>query len=208
MLSAAFFARKAFEIEATHKADEPLSPETHHAHRGYVTAALFSAVASLEATINELFIAADSGSSPRFEGTDPTFPRLLAEYWREIEGVSTLTKYQTALILGRKPMFDKGANPYQSVNNLIQLRNALVRYKPERDTDQKEHKKIEHRLEGQLTTNPFSSDDAAFFPKKALEHGCAEWATQSSVAFIDDFFARIEVASTLGTESRGLVHTK
>src|SRR5688572_13882813 len=103
MLAAAYFARKALDIESNHT--ELVDGEPYFAHRGYVTGAVFSAVASLEATINELFIDAENENSPTFVGADPLIPRLLAEVWEGIEEkrISTLAKYQTALILARKP---------------------------------------------------------------------------------------------------------
>jgi hypothetical protein len=56
MIAAAIFARRVFEIEATEDHQKGLvSGEAFYAHRGYVTGAVFSAVASLETTINERF---------------------------------------------------------------------------------------------------------------------------------------------------------
>jgi hypothetical protein len=196
MVAAAIFARKVFEIEATHNHQKGLvSGEAYYAHRGYVVGAVFSAVASLEATINELFIDAENEHSPTFAGVDPMVPRLLTEYWEEIQGARILTKYQTALVLARKSKFDRGGSPYQEADRLIQLRNALVHYKPEWDTDQKKHKKIEDQLKDHFALNPFTVPNDAFFPKKCLGHGCAEWAVKSGVAFIDGFFARLGLST-------------
>jgi hypothetical protein len=199
MLAAALFARKTFEIESTYPKDL-VSREPYHAHRGYVTAAVLSAVASLEATINELFIDARDKNPHTFKNVDSSFPKLLAEVWDGIESISILGKYQTALILARKPEFDRGTPPYKEVASLIQLRNALVHYKPEWDTDQKEHKKIEGRLKSRFAVNPFTGPNDAFFPKKCLGHGCAEWAVESGVTFIDEFFGRLGLSSIFNRE--------
>jgi hypothetical protein len=165
-----------------------------------VTGAVFSAVASLEVTINELFIDARHGDPHTFKGAKPEFALLLAEVWEGIESNSTLAKYQTALILARKPQFDRGASPYQEAASLIQLRNALVHYKPEWDTDQREHRKIEQRLKDRFALNPFAGPNAAFFPKKCLGHGCAEWAVKSGVSFINQFFDRLGLPSIFAGE--------
>jgi hypothetical protein len=113
-----------------------------------VTGAVLSAVASLEATINELFIDAQHKDPYTFEGADPEFAPLLAERWKGVERKrwSTLRKYQLVLNLAKKQEFDRDGSPYEEVDSLIDLRNALVHYKPEWDTDQKRHKKIEDRL--------------------------------------------------------------
>jgi hypothetical protein len=196
MVAAAIFARKVREIETTHDHQKGLgSGEPYYAHRGYVTGAVLSAVASLEATINELFIDAQHKDPYTFEGADPEFAPLLAEVWEGIERNSTLVKYQIALILARKPPFDKGDSKYQEATFLIRLRNALVHYKPEWDTDQREHKKIEDRLKSRFELNPFTIPTDAFFPKRCLGHGCAEWAVKSGKVFINEFFDRLGLAN-------------
>jgi hypothetical protein len=192
LLAAALFARKALEIESAH--DEiVVSGEPYFSHRAYVTGSVLSAVASLEATINELFIAAQHGDPNTFKGADPEFAVLLAEVWEVIEGIPALAKYQTALILARKPQLDRGASRYREAAILIQLRNALVHYKPEWDTDQREHRKIERRLKDRFALNPFTIPSDAFFPKKCLGHGCAEWAVKSSMSFMNEFLGRLEL---------------
>jgi hypothetical protein len=202
MVAAALFARKVFEIEATRDHRKGLvSDESYFAHTGYVAGAVFSAVASLEATINELFIGAQHGDPHTFKGADPEFPPLLAQMWGVIsQNPSTLAKYQTALVLAKKPKFDRGASPYWEAVDLIQLRNALIHYKPEWSTDQREHRKIERRLNGQFALNPFAGPNDAFFPKKCLGHGCAEWAVQSGVSFIKQFFDRLGLATIFAGE--------
>lgn len=200
MLAAAYFARKALDIESNHT--DLVDGEPYFAHRGYVTGAVLSAVASLEATINELFI--DAPSSPTYQDVDPIVSMLLKEYWEEIESASTLRKYRVALILARKARFNPGTSPYQEVGSLIQLRNALVHYKPEWDVDQREHKKIENRLKSQFAPNPFAGPNDAFFPKKCLGYGCAEWAVMSSTRFIDEFFRRLGIQSIFNQHRQGL----
>jgi hypothetical protein len=192
-------ARKALEIEITRDKDL-VSGEPHYAHRGYVTGAVFFAAASLEATINELFIDARHSDPNTFKGADPRFPQRLAERWEEAEPLSILDKYQLALSLAEKPEFARGTSPYQEADSLIYLRNALFHYKPEWDTNQKVHKKIEDRLKGRFEPNPFGGTNAAFFPTKCLGHGCAEWVVKSGVAFINEFFDRWGLATIFAGE--------
>jgi hypothetical protein len=189
MLSAAHFARQSAVIEKN-DSDE-ITDELRAEHRAYVTGAIIVSVASLEATINEVFISARDNDS-LFKGFDPTIPKVLAEFWTwEIfERSKILGKYQIVLVVANKEAFDRGNSPYQEVDSLIALRNALVHYKPEWDTVKK-HKKIEDGLKSRFTINPFSHDNDAFFPKKCLGHGCAEWAVKSSIKFIEDFYNRM-----------------
>jgi hypothetical protein len=201
MVAAAIFARKVREIEASHDHQKGLvSGEPYYAHRGYVAGAVFSAVASLEATINELFIDAQHSDPHTFKGADPEFAPLLAERWGEVERWPTLRKYQLALHVAKKQEFDPDGSPYEEVDGLIALRNALVHYKPEWDTDQIKHKEIEDRLKSRFARNPFASPNDAFFPKKCLGHGCAEWAVESGMSFINEFFGRLGLSTIFAGE--------
>jgi hypothetical protein len=207
MIAAAYFARSALEIESDHT--DLIDGEPYFAHRGYVTGAVLSAAASLEATINELFIDAQNPGSPTFERADSRTPRLLAGgSWDEIEAKPTLCKYQTALTLAEKQEFNRGVPPYQEVDDLIQLRNVLVHYKPGWDTDQKKHRKIANRLKSQFPPNPFAGSNDVFFPKKCLGHGCAEWAVKSGVTFIESLFSRLGLPSIFRNYPQELLRTR
>ncbi len=104
---------------------------------------------------------------------------------------SVLKKYQFALAAADKDRFDPGLPPYQDVNYLKELRNALVHYRPEQDTDLNKHKKIEDGYTNRFPINPYSHTNDVFFPKKCLGHGCAEWAVESSIKFIQEFYKRM-----------------
>ena len=190
MLSAAHFARQSAIIEKNYK--DEITDELRAEHRAYVTGAIIVSVASLEATINEVFISAIDNDN-LFKDFDPSIPKVLSEFWTwdVVERSSILEKYRCVLAVANKEAFDHGNPPYQEVNDLIKLRNALVHYKPEWDTDLKNHKGIENRLKSRFNINPFSHDNDAFFPKKCLGHGCAEWSVQSVIKFIEDFYNRI-----------------
>ena len=82
-------------------------------------------------------------------------------------------------------------------DNLRRLRNALVHYKPEWDTELKEHRNLEDRLDGRFPLNPYAHSNYAFFPKKCLGHGCAAWAVETSVAFLEEFFDRMNLPQRL-----------
>ena len=190
MLSAAHFARQSAIIEKNYK--DGITDELRAEHRAYVTGAIIVSVASLEATINEVFISAIDNDN-LFKDFDPTIPKVLSEFWTwdVVERSSILEKYRCVLAVANKEAFDHGNPPYQEVNDLIKLRNALVHYKPEWDTDLKNHKGIENRLKSRFNINPFSHDNNAFFPKKCLGHGCAEWSVKSTIEFIEDFYRRM-----------------
>jgi hypothetical protein len=167
-------------------------------HRAYATNAVLSSVAYLEAVINELFQDAADGHGSYLQPLPKETHDSLAELWNDIEKgmrsiVSILSKFQLALFCARKPKFEEGQRPYQDVKLLIDLRNALVHYKPTTlggDT--------RHRLEAGLQTK-FPENSLMrgmgnpYLPDKCLGHGCADWAVRSVRTFADEFCLRLGI---------------
>src|SRR5687767_3903917 len=74
LLAAAHFARLSAQVEKNNTG--PLSDEQSTEHRAYVIAAIIAVVASMEATINELFLDAIEANPYTFKGLDPKLPKL------------------------------------------------------------------------------------------------------------------------------------
>jgi len=201
--SAAYFSRKSAECEKKQNVTERLRSE----HRAYVTGAITLSIASLESSINELFLEAVHENRNIFKHLQPNVPDLLRELWSHAERFSILEKYQLVLAVSEKEKFDKGSSPYREVDSAIRLRNALVHYKPEWDTELKEHKKIETRLSKKFHLNPFTKPNQAFFPHRCLSHGCAEWIVKSCISFIEDFYQRLELPPRWEKEQKDLLKT-
>src|SRR5215217_2499843 len=190
------FAKKSAELERQY-ADQGgaivmFGTDVFEEHRGYVIGAIFSSVAFVEATINELFAnAADSEVPAAIAQVSGPARSLLAELWQQgVDQQNTLLKYQTALIsLGKAP-FDSDRQPYQNVFLLIHLRNKLMHYKTEWSVAGLHP--IERRLRGRFTENPFVPVDASntIYPDRCLSHGCAKWSVKSSLAFVEKFHSR------------------
>ncbi len=130
----------AAQDAAAQAAEQETSVLEHHGqrfslrHRGLVLAAVIESVAFLEAVINEVLQdAADNHITERLEGVDSEVRRSWAEIWEALgqgETGRNLERYQAALIAAGVEPFDKGAEPWQSAQLLVQLRNHLVHYKP------------------------------------------------------------------------------
>lgn len=193
--AAALFARRSSKLEKEHGDKNVVSSEVFFEHRAYVTGAILSAVSFLEAEINEIF--ADAGDDQRehiYQLGDVIF--LLKRMWTlgvpKTASYSILDKYQIALALADKKEFDKGAAPYQDVRLLIRLRNALVHYEPEYTArDSSSSKRLEQNLQGRFPLNPLTGSRTPFFPELCMSHGCAKWAVESSVKFVDDFCGQL-----------------
>lgn len=206
--SAVHLAKLSYDIEV---ADDGTRPsELFYVHRAYVIGSIITAVSYLEATINEFFAdIADDSSSIQLS---PDAKALMNIMWKPgIEKSAIMEKYQIALTLAQKNIFDKGGEPYQSASYLNELRNALVHYKPEwvgNENDDKRtlSKNLRDKLVNRIKNlNPLANaGNCAFFPHKCLGYGCAKWAVESCVQFTDEFFSRIGLPSNLDSERSNL----
>ena len=152
----------------------------------------------MEAAINQLFLFPEL-SLLRDEylvqhGFTPQTRKVLAELWKSnIEKASILDKYATVLLALQHPPFDRGANPFQSVKCLMDLRNAVVHFKDGWRDANGAHR-IEKLLKGKFNGNKFIGDsEVDYFPSHCLSAGCAKWAAESALTFADEFFDKIGV---------------
>jgi hypothetical protein len=206
LATAARFARVSANIEKQYTS-KTLSEDLRSEHLAGVQAAVLFSVASMETCVNELYADAREKNRRRFGTEMDGAMNLLAELWPVINKPTILPKYQVALVACEKPAFDTGMNPYQDIDSLIVLRNALVHFEPEWDTNQLGHKKIEDRLRGKFELSPFVATANAFFPWHCLSHGCAAWAVRATESFINAFFDRLELKSPLSRVLGGELHT-
>ena len=175
--------------------DQP-GPAFNIAHRTYVTNAVFSAVAFLEASINEVFDDIADSHTSYVATLSAETKRLLGGLWvgdETVERWSVLDKYRVVLLSAGKPVFDKGTQPYQDAKLLLRLRNRLIHARPKtRDTGDID--KLEQSLSGRFESNRHMAKMAnPYFPDQCLGAGCANWAVVSARTFSDDFFSRLGI---------------
>jgi hypothetical protein len=195
--SAAYFARQAGAIEnARDKLEESFFPQ----HRAYCMGAILAATAALEAAANEFFLDVAEGRR-HVSHLDAKVRAALASDWPQVERKSILSKYQAVLARVTTQEMDAGTEPYQGADGLVKLRNLLVHFKPEWDTNLIHHAKIETTLQGRFAECRWFDSGNAFFPKRCLGYGCARWATETALAFAAEFSARISLAPILGSSS-------
>jgi hypothetical protein len=178
MLGAARFSRRVGEVEREIAGKEfgDFWEESLH----YASACIFAAAASLESYANELFFERQI-AFPSYNSA------LLDKLWEIFEQKSTLDKFGFALLLRGKPDFNKGVGPYQDVAAVIELRNGLIHFKPEWDTEAVAHRKISNRLANRFTPGPFLEDDVLVFPRRWVTHSCTKWAVEQCLAFASEF---------------------
>jgi hypothetical protein len=192
LMAALHFARQCYSVEAR-------SIGTGHSeeHRSYVIGSVLSAVAFLEATVNEIFV------EPRLFAMSPELQRIFRKLWDcDLANSSVLVKYEIALLLKGAPEFARGQQPFQDVDLVIKLRNALVHYKPEWQPLE-QPQRMEKLLRNKFTLNPLAGNDDVFFPGKCLSYGCAKWAVRSVLAFGNEFFKRFGMPQYFGGVEKG-----
>ena len=114
-------------------------------HRSHAITAVLSAVAFLEAFINAIWQdAAESepGNHTRLNhGIPDDAIAIMRELWTGKDDaermLSPLGKFQVALVCAGHERMDQGAEPFQSADVLVELRNHLVHFKPQMALDRR-----------------------------------------------------------------------
>ena len=184
------FTRLAQEIEDQHTCNKRVFKIEL---RAYVTNAVLSAVAFLEASINEVYDDVADEHPGYVDLLPPETKRLLAGLWDRVERWPILDKYRAALLCSGIDTFDKGQQPYQDAKLLIDLRNQLIHARPKTqntgDVDDLCKRLMTRFKPSRLMINAANP----YFPDHCLGAGCAGWAVVSAQAFADEFFRRFGI---------------
>ena len=217
VLGAELFARKAQEIEERNGLVDSVDEETLTEYRAYIVSVIMQAVAALESQAWEI-LHYGPGSHLSSSEVNRKFAcynqilhsRLGSSGANEIDRKEVLARYNCILSLLNKTMFEKGKQPYQNSQLLIDLRNHLVHYKSESvklEEGGPEDTKLDKKFRSLgLETSPYTPSSATF-SQKVLSASCASWAVKSTINFIDEFYRRLEIDSPLKPyESRLHIH--
>lgn len=156
--------------------------------RTYASASIMSAAASLEALINELFIAPNGFLRILFNDFE-------VEYWgaKGVEMLPPLQKYQRALQMLGKPQLDPRSPAYRDALGLVELRNALVHFKPTWDADRQRKVEMVELLSGAYELSPFVNEGADFVTMRSMSSSCSAWAVSAVIAFLREFNSLAQV---------------
>ena len=116
--------------------------------------------------------------------------------WESVDRTNILAKYQRVLAVCGKDRLAKGAEPYQSADTLIDLRNAVVHFKPEWGDELAEHARLEKRLSSKFEDCALASratGHMVWFPGRCLGLGCANWAVGTVERFVGEFCGRLGI---------------
>jgi hypothetical protein len=153
--------------------------------RSYGSACIMSAAASLEALVNEFFITPEGPLRKKLGDFE-------SEFWGRagIEWKPPLEKYQIALDMLGQSRFNEHTLPFRDAWALIELRNALVHYKPTWDPDRQRKVELVEVLSGKYDLSPFPDSGADFVTMRSMSAGCMRWVISTAVSFMRAFHAR------------------
>lgn len=156
--------------------------------RSYGSACIMSAAASLEALVNECFITPEGPLRRKLSNFE-------SEFWGRggIEWKPPLEKYQVALDMLGQPRFYEPALPFRDAWALVELRNALVHYKPTWDPDRQRKVELLEILAGKYDLSPFPDSGADFVTMRSMSAGGMRWVISTVVNFVREFHARSQL---------------
>jgi len=156
----------------------------------YATGTVFSAVAFVEANVNELLLDCSDGAleEPSRKALGPSLCKTIGSLWPGPPRWPTVAKWRDILqTVGKTP----GLTVESDWIALNRLRNGLVHAKPESVTVMSNIPEIPetiHSLEslckGRFEKNPKVKGRAGFL-LEYLAYPCSRWAVQTAVAYAD-----------------------
>lgn len=190
--AARHFSELALQIESVHSGEARFDIK----HRAYVTNAILSSVAFMEASINEIFQDVVDSHECYVSPLGQNVRELMASHWSITEeqnrsALGVVDRYQLVLNFARLQMFPKGEQPYQDAHLLVRLRNYLIHYKPE-DVSRGDEHRLEQQLRGKFQENRMMPGNP-FVPDRCLGVGCAQWSVNASRAYLDQFYERVQI---------------
>lgn len=148
-------------------------------HDSHVVTAFIECFAAIEAAVNEEISRPQGTGGSNIREFEENYPGNL------IREKSTPQKMQLVLRLSDAKKFERGKNPYQDIDLLRRLRNHFVHHRHERASDS-----LIGGLESKnIDKNPFTSGGGL---GEYLSYDCAGWAFNSSIAFLNEFYDRID----------------
>jgi len=157
----------------------------------YCALSVMTAAASLEALINELFLA-PGPLQDAVNDFDVFFWGKSTRGKKRNDGLErkpALEKYKKAVKLLGGTALSPEDKEFSAAEALIAFRNYLVHFKPLWDHEGRDND-LKKSLSGLFELSPYADEGASFLEKKCMSAGCSEWAVQTVVDFVGYFSDR------------------
>jgi len=196
--AAALFTRNIRRLESNLQG-AVWSEEDRVAGLAYVAAALFSAVAFLEALANELYADAVMPDAGHLKHLNPeaAVAVAVAAADSQIQRSPVTAKFDALLVAAGRKKLDKGTRICQDVELVIDLRNELTHYKAaffDMGTVgmAREGAFVNGKLKRAIFKKFSPRDDTTSQADSWMGAGCCQWATKAVMAYAE------AVSSVLG----------
>lgn len=188
---------KVFAKNALHYENNPEIEDASSLHHYMSVASLLYSAFFLEARINEYIFGCSDKTLGYYiinemsDGQRQQIAQLVKP-----NSTDVLTKYGILLSIMSNQPYDKAAEPYQSVAQLIVIRNAFVHFQMQQKQILKDGvattdlENLEKKLLGRFTLSPFTHSGSNFFPDRLPCYSSAKWAHNAAADFVSDFYTR------------------
>ncbi|MDF3338644.1 hypothetical protein P3H80_14505 [Mycolicibacterium septicum] len=189
--SARLFASAAEDLER--QIAERGSPGDHfRVHRANVTAAVFHAVAFLDALVSTVGVSIRDNRLYRPPDLSTSaierICTLSKETWDRLDRLPLLERMQLLAQLTPAGQLDVGQNPYADTNLLMKIRNLLTHPDPELVPVGEPHR-LEKWCRGKFA--PFQEGGNPWLPNGLLGAGLARWSVTTVEAFAAEWCGRV-----------------
>lgn len=166
-------------------------------YMSYVASSIMQSVAALESEIWSIYNHGP-GHHLGSNGLDHEGALLLSKIAKVTERNPTLVKACLILTLLNKVDIDKKSSPFQDMKLVIELRNELGHYKS-KGTSDLDREEVFARLRSKNNTPPefYNNQNYNFFPHICLSHHRAQWALNTTINFINEFYNLLGIQSPL-----------
>lgn len=203
------FKDLAHKLESENGSQPTHDTEVIELHRAYVSAAIVTSAAYLEAAINEFFddcckyrpsLGADEHYLSSIGAKKISQVASLWEGFIAIRRLSIFEKYNLALTVLGAESFDRCRAPCQDANSTVTFRNDLMHAEPSEEVIESSIEGIpakphdyETRFSKKFPENPLLFGQNPYFPQRFLSAGCANWCLQSVEVFLKEFCKRLGI---------------
>ncbi|MCJ2054769.1 hypothetical protein [Methylobacterium sp. J-070] len=148
-------------------------------------ACVLTAVAAVEAYANEIYADREQIFGPQAADQIDEMMRICGRSMRTLD---TIAKLELFLRITKNTEIDHARDPYRSICALVELRNAVVHFKPEPNSHAPAHEALSKKLRSCIKPGPFiRANNEALFPRRWISASSTKWAVMTAISFVREY---------------------
>lgn len=193
LMASSLFVKRAHALESEvtkSKLEDAQIHELECEHKGLITSVLMQCSAALETAAYQ--VTHDGpGHHLGSNGVNQEQKAFLNQLCDLVDDQPTTERFSLILRLLKIPDFDYGIKLCQDVSLLVEIRNALVHYKPKAVYPFDSEKLLAKLKPKNLALSPFPGAQSIYFPNACLSASLGDWCVRSTFSFLDAFYAKL-----------------